>query len=167
MAKKILTVLGIFVGVIFIVGIIASQTESISTQQSKQAVVSNNTTPEEQQAQYQVVYSKDEHRTDGAPQYWILIDAIDINTDGFKVDIQNVVRDMIKKEGKKISLIIFDQLSALEENYNNETNDSRHIIATFDGDFALGLYLNQLSYFPAAIKDDPIVGQYVGSEDFN
>lgn len=129
---------------------------------------------------YEIVYSKSNHRYDGATAYWVLIDPVDISSDEFKNDIATIIREIVTDKGSKISLSIFDKKASLDINYKLYGNNSlgrattqaendeaaRHLIAMFDGDFAGNFqYENEISYFPSAIKSTPEVGGYVGTEE--
>lgn len=125
---------------------------------------------------YTIIYTKPKHRSDQASAYWILVDSVDLSSDAFKSDIENVVRKLIVEEGSKISLSIFDDRSALDVNYKQygdlslgrvRTDEEskaqeRHFVATFDGAYkAFNFqYDDELTYFPGAIKSTSVVGQY-------
>ena len=130
-------------------------------------------------ASYAVIYTKSKFRSDGASAYWVLIDAVDLSSDAFKSDIENVLKQLVVEKGSKISVSIFDQRSALDLNYKQYGDLSlgrvrtaeesqaqeRHLIAMFDGNYkAFNFqYDNELTYFPGAIKSTPVVGQYMGT----
>ncbi len=137
----------------------------------------------EAEPKYTIIYTKPKHRSDQAPAYWVLIDSVDLSSDAFKSDIENVVRKLIVEEGSKISLSIFDDRSALDVNYKQygdlslgrmRTDEEskaqeRHLLATFDGDYKTFnfQYDDELTYFPGAIKSTPAVGQYKEIAEFN
>ena len=42
-----------------------------------------------------------------------------------------------------------------------------HLIAYYDGDLSVGLYLNTLQFFPAYYKDNPVIEKYLEILEFN
>lgn len=193
MIKKTLKIIGaIFAFIIFLAIISPTPPKEVAPQNTvaiTEAVVESevpveevaDSAPEEKvsvkaEPRYTVIYTKPKHRSDQASAYWILIDTVDLSSDAFKSDVENVVRKLINEEGSKISLSIFDDRSALDVNYKQygdlslgrvRTDEEsqaqeRHFVATFDGDYKEFnfQYDDELTYFPGAIKSTPIVGQY-------
>lgn len=149
-----------------------------SIEETKQDPVPVVETEPEPAPTYTTVYTKQNYRSDGAVKLWILIEPVDVSSDAFKADVENVIRQVIKEKGAKISLSIFDQRSTLDLDYKQygdlslgrarteeeSAQMARHAIAVFDGEFGNNfMYPNELSYFPGAFKNTPEVGQYVAT----
>ena len=193
MIKKTLKIIGAIFAFIIFLAIISptppKEDVAQNTVASTEAVVESevpgeevaDSVPEETvsvkaEPRYTIIYTKPKLRSDQAAAYWVLVDPVDLSSDAFKSDVENVVRKLIVEEGTKISLSIFDDRSALDVNYKQygdlslgrvRTDEEskaqeQHFVATFDGDYqAFNFqYDDELTYFPGAIKSTPTVGQY-------
>lgn len=134
--------------------------------------------PEVETIDYTMVYTDSDARFDGGVKYYILIDPVDISDDSFKADIDNLVRKIVSEKGRKISLDIFDNRSALNVMYKqygdlslgrarSETENAlveRHLVATLDS--GLSTMPDSISFFPGTFKSHPEVGVYVENIEF-
>jgi hypothetical protein len=132
---------------------------------------------EEKLISYQIVKEAN-IRYDNATSYYILINSIDRSNSDFKSDIKEVLVELTKIKGSKISVEFFDNAEALESSYEyrinlNSSNVSEsieaerlHLIATFSGELKTNLYLNQLDFFSGASESDPDVGIFVESIEY-
>ena len=131
-------------------------------------------------AKYEVVYTKGDIRYDGGVSYYVLIDPVNLDTEDFKMQTTQIIKDMISKQGNKISIEIYDDKPTLELSYKQygdmslgrvRTDEETkmlaiHMISSYDGDLETGTYKNTLSYFPGAFKDNPNVGKYVQTIEY-
>jgi hypothetical protein len=106
-------------------------------------------------------------RYDKGKEYLVLIEEVNLKSD-FKDKIKDIIRQIVKEKGKKISVVIFDNPQALDLYYNTwvrlakTTPDTpqekllkvRHNIASFSGELETGLYFNTLSFFDAGVTGD-------------
>lgn len=131
--------------------------------------------------QYEVVQTISAHRFDGASQYYVLMDSVDLTNDDFKADVKRIISDMATKNGGKISIEVHDSQESLDLSYKQygdlslkrtltdaETSmEAEHFIAAFDGQMSTGSYMNTLSFFPGAFTTHETVGEYIETIEFN
>lgn len=121
-------------------------------------------------------------RYDKAPNYFVLIEEVDLSNDKFKDDIKNLINKIVTEKGAKISIDIFDNKNALEIFYKSHygantlgrvLNKSelaqleKHSIASFSGELEMDMYLNTLYFFPSASKSTAKVGEFVEIIEYN
>ena len=131
--------------------------------------------------QYEIVYTVTNKRFDGGINYYVLIPSINLSNAKFKDDIKEIVRDIVKQKGGKISVDIFDDREALNIMYHqygdmtlNRTRTTaedalvaQHSIASFSGELSTDFYSNTLHFFISAESSTPKVGKYVETIEFN
>ena len=93
-----------------------------------------------------------------------------------------MVKDIVVKNGNKISIDILDDEPTLELFYKSHYGSNQlgriltqnesdqvavHLIASYSGELENMVYLNQLDFFPGAFKDTPVVGEYVEFLEFD
>lgn len=129
---------------------------------------------------YQIVYIVENQRADKATCYYILIDEIDLSDNSFKNDIEAIIKDMVNKKGKKLSIEIHDHLKSLEVSYKQYGDKSlgrfrtdeedkiqeRHYIAAFSGELSTGIFFNTLYYFLNVDSVSAEVGKYADIIEF-
>lgn len=121
---------------------------------------------------------------DGKAVYFVLIDPVDLSTDGFKQDVKLVLRAVAKTNGSDVfSARILDQEAIAREAFAEETDPRvsqspdekrdfeerkrQHLVAMYSGGLNTGLgYPYDISWYPAASTDAPNVGRYAGSEEW-
>ena len=120
-------------------------------------------------------------RYDKAPSYFVLIDKVNLKKDSFLTEIERVINKIVSEKGGKITIDFFDNKKALELYYNsnyginigkllNKSENNllaQHSIASFSGENSADMHYNTLYIFPAASKDNPNVGKYVKTKEFN
>ena len=120
-------------------------------------------------------------RYDKAPSYFVLIDKVNLKNDSFVTEIERVINKIVSEKGGKINIDFFDDKKALELYYNsnyginigkllNKSENNllaQHSIAFFSGENSADMHYNTLYIFPAASKDNPNVGKYVKTKEFN
>ena len=120
-------------------------------------------------------------RYDKAPSYFVLIDKVNMKNDSFVTEIERVINKIVSEKGGKITIDFFDNKKALELYYNsnyginigkllNKSENNllaQHSIASFSGENSADMHYNTLYIFPAASKDNPNVGKYVKTKEFN
>ena len=120
-------------------------------------------------------------RYDKAPSYFVLIDKVNLKNDSFVTEIERVINKIISEKGGKITIDFFDDKKALELYYNsnyginigkllNKSENNllaQHSIASFSGENSADMHYNTLYIFPSASKDNPNVGKYVKTKEFN
>ncbi len=137
---------------------------------------------QEQVPEYQIVYELSDKRYDGGKSFYILVASIDLSTDHFKNDIKNAVDEIVKSKGRKISIDFVNDRSTLDLIYkshygnntlgrtltNDEMNDiGNALVARFDGQLDSALYLNSIDFFPGTSSDNPGVGKYVETIEYD
>jgi hypothetical protein len=172
----------------------AEKTETRTDTQENQQVTepSKNTpvaetaeTPKRQEIkvpEYEIVYEIKGKRYDGGVNYIILIDPIKAQSDSFREDVKSIIKKIVQDKGSKISVDILDDKNTLElyneSHYGNGTLDriltkqemdrvGLHLVTSFSGELKTNLYMNTLSFFPGTFTDNPRVGKYVGTIEFN
>lgn len=131
---------------------------------------------------YEIVYELKGKRYDGGVNYYVLIDPVNLANDGFKNDVQAITKQIVKDKGSKISIDFLDDKSVLELEYKSHygantlgriltkpemDKQGLHLVATFSGELAADIYPNSLAFFPSTFTDNPKVGKYVESMEFN
>ena len=120
-------------------------------------------------------------RYDKAPSYFVLIDKVNLKNDSFVNEIERVINKIVSEKGGKITIDFFDDKKALELYYNsnyginigkllNKSENNllaQHSIASFSGENSADMHYNTLYIFPSASKDNPNVGKYVKTKEFN
>ena len=120
-------------------------------------------------------------RYDKAPSYFVLIDKVNLKNNSFVTEIERVINKIVSEKGGKITIDFFDDKKALELYYNsnyginigkllNKSENNllaQHSIASFSGENSADMHYNTLYIFPAASKDNPNVGKYVKTKEFN
>lgn len=120
-------------------------------------------------------------RYDKAPSYFVLIDKVNLKNDSFVTEIERVINKIVSEKGGKINIDFFDDKKALELYYNsnyginigkllNKSENNllaQHSIASFSGENSADMHYNTLYIFPSASKDNPNVGKYVKTKEFN
>ena len=120
-------------------------------------------------------------RYDKAPSYFVLIDKVNLKNDSFVTEIERVINKIVSEKGGKITIDFFDNKKALELYYNsnyginigkllNKSENNllaQHSIASFSGENSADMHYNTLYIFPSASKDNPNVGKYVKTKEFN
>lgn len=129
---------------------------------------------------YQLVYELSDKRYDGGRDLYVLINPVDLSSDKFKDSVKAIIRDVVSKKGNKISIEIHDKRESLDLSYKQygdmslgrvrtqaESDEQEiHYIAVYSGELETGPYINSLSFFPGASKDNSVVGKYVGTLEF-
>lgn len=120
-------------------------------------------------------------RYDKAPSYFVLIDKVNLKNDSFVTEIERVINKIVSEKGGKINIDFFDDKKALELYYNsnyginigkllNKSENNllaQHSIASFSGENSADMHYYTLYIFPSASKDNPNVGKYVKTKEFN
>ncbi|MFD0050599.1 hypothetical protein ACFVHQ_14900 [Actinomycetes bacterium NPDC127524] len=130
---------------------------------------------------YKIVH-KIVKRVDGGASYYILINPVNVKNDHFKNIVKYIVKDLVHKNGGKISVEIYDNSRALDLHYklygdmslervlnkNEYIFVGNHHVAGFSGELKFGLFYNSLSYYSMAnAQDNPQVGKYAEIVEFN
>jgi hypothetical protein len=131
---------------------------------------------------YQIKHKIANHRADGGSTYFVLIPTVDLSNESFKADIKAMIKDVVRRNGKKISIDIYDDANVLDLYYRShsgintlgrvrtkaeQNSGTYHNVASFDGQLSTGFYKNTLYFFPGAFKKTPKVGEYVETVEFN
>jgi len=131
---------------------------------------------------YQIIYELSNIRYDGGKSFYVLIEKVDLSNADFKNDIKNIVDEIVKIKGEKISIDFVNNKETLDliykSHYGNNTlgriltkdemdtiGDSN--VAQFSGQLETLIYLNTLSFFPGTFSDNPKVGKYVETIEYN
>lgn len=121
-------------------------------------------------------------RYDGGKSFYVLIDSVSLENADFKNGIKAVVEKIVSEKGNKISVDILDDKATMDLYYRSHYASNQlgrvmsvsernqigiHLIASYNGEFEMGTYLNGLDFFPGANEDDLKVGKYVESLEFD
>jgi hypothetical protein len=134
--------------------------------------------PEVKIPKYEIIHEVSGKRYDGGKIYYVLIDPIKLSDSSFKDDIKNIINNITKEKGAKISVNIYDKKAALESSYDEESyliapsqkenmEAETHNVAIFSGELRMNIYPNTLSFFPATFTDNKTVGKYLETIEFN
>jgi len=155
-----------------------AKTEPVSIENTS----SNMLLAEPKALDYKIVHEISNKRYDGGKNYFVLIEKVDLSTKNFKVEIRQIVDEIVKSKGEKISIEFVNDRNVLdliyESHYGKNTlgriltkEELEKIglaeVASFDGKLDTGLYQNTLSFFPGIFKDNPTVGEYVETVEYN
>lgn len=137
---------------------------------------------EKSKLNYQIVYEIDDIRYDGGKNYYVLIDRVDLSNPEFKDKIKRMIDEIVELKGEKISVDFLDNNDYLDLYYKSQygkmtlgrilTKDEQEkiglsLIASYSGQLSTEIYLNSLAFFPGAFTDNPLVGKYVESVEYN
>jgi hypothetical protein len=129
---------------------------------------------------YQIV-NETHSRYDGAPTEYVLINPVNLSTTQFKNDVRSGLRDIVRKNGGKISVEIHESAGSLAVSYRQHGDmslgrtrtsaeddiEARHFVGAYDGELAPAPSPHDLQWFPAAFTSTPGVGPYVGNEEYD
>jgi len=119
---------------------------------------------------------------DGGKNYYVLVSSIDPASSAFKGDMKTIIKKIVSEKGNKISVDILDDKATMDIYYRSHYASNQlgrvisvsernqigiHLIASYNGEFEMGTYLNGLDFFPGANEDDSKVGGYVESLEFD
>ncbi len=131
---------------------------------------------------YQIVYEVSNKRYDGGKNFYVLVNDINLNNDGFKNDIKKIVDEIVKTKGGKIGIDFINNKEVLDLYYKSHYGSNtlgrilnksevdkvgQSLVAKFSGELKADIYLNTLSFFPGTFTDDPKVGKYVETIEYN
>jgi hypothetical protein len=131
---------------------------------------------------YDIAYELSNVRYDGGKNYYVLVSSIDPASSAFKGDMKTIIKKIVSEKGNKISVDILDDKATMDIYYRSHYASNQlgrvisvsernqigiHLIASYNGEFEMGTYLNGLDFFPGANEDDSKVGGYVESLEFD
>lgn len=131
---------------------------------------------------YQIVYEISNNRYDGGKNFYVLVDKIDLQTADFKNEIKKMVDEVVRQKGQKISIDFINDRAVLDlihsSHYGKNTlgriltkaetdKVGDALVAQFSGQLEANIYLNTLSFFPGTFTDNPRVGKYVETIEYN
>jgi hypothetical protein len=131
---------------------------------------------------YKIIYEVGNKRYDGGKNFYVLIDGIDLDNASFKDEIKKIVDEIVKVKGGKIGIDFINNKEVLDLIYNSHyginTLDriltktemdkiGTSLVAQFSGQLKTDIYLNTLSFFPGTFTDNPKVGKYVETIEYN
>lgn len=95
-----------------------SKQEVQTPEPTKQVVVTPEQTKQKKEIpQYQIVYTLLKKRYDGGKTFYALINPVDLSNDSFKKVIKDITKDLVDKNGSKISIEIHDKKESLNISY--------------------------------------------------
>jgi hypothetical protein len=153
-------------------------TQSATTQQAE--TTSARSSVESSSNRYRIVYAESSLRNDNGLYFFVLTDPVDLTNEYFISRIEAIVRSLVKANGNKITIDIFDNREALDVQYKvwvlkeiNEPLDKeqealaeRHQIASFEGGTILGPSSNTIILFPNATNKASEVSDLSRSYEF-
>jgi len=131
---------------------------------------------------YQIVYELSDKRYDGGKNFYVLVDKIDLSSADFKNDIKKMVDEIVKTKGGKIWIDFVNNRETLDLIYKSHYGSNtlgrvltkaemdkvgESLVAQFSGQLETDIYLNTLSFFPGTFTDNPKVGKYVETIEYN
>lgn len=134
------------------------------------------------QLDYKIIYELSGKRYDGGKNFYVLVNKVDLNTADFKNDIEKMIDEIVKIKGDKISIDFVNNKEILDliykSHYGNNTlgriltkteidKIGQSLIAQFSGQLKTDIYFNTLSFFPGAFTDNPKVGKYIETIEYN
>jgi hypothetical protein len=145
--------------------------------------------PAEQPApkpKYQILKESKSERFDKAPTLYVLVDPVDTSNDGFKSTIKTVVQDISKeRKSADFTVYIYDNAQVAAWEYSQgiphgqadaeskAAQSAQHLIADYSGGIDVDTAQRStadkaytVSYFSGADKQTPVVGHWVGTEQF-
>ena len=174
------------VGVILFVGIIGSACGTSETAERTAATETPTASltpapPPPATPTYSVI-GQSGNRYDGQPVYFVVIDPVDLSTDGFKQNIKLVIQAVANTHGSPdFSARVFDDEDIASEAFSEETHPplgspdeirafedlkAQHLVAMYAGGFETMPEPYVLRWYPGAFTGTPNVGQYVDSEEW-
>lgn len=130
---------------------------------------------------YEIIYELLKKRYDDGKYYYVLMNNVNTSNDKFKNDIKIIIKKITQEKGTKISIEFYDKKEILELSYKQygtlslkkpltqeETFEkSVHHIADYSGELENGIYFNTLTFFPSTFTDNPKVGKWLETIEFN
>jgi uncharacterized membrane protein YqjE len=175
--------------ILIIIGIVKNPTTntSISQQQTKHVVkdtpiVKKQEVKEVKKLDYQIVYEIGNLRYDGGKNFYVLVNKVDLSNADFKDSIKKTVDEIVKLKGDKISIDFANDKEILDLFYKSHYGNNmlgriltkeelskigNALIADFSGQLQTADYLNSLYFFPSTFTDNPKVGKYVETLEYN
>jgi hypothetical protein len=156
---------------------------SIFATGSPPATTTESTPPPPATPHYRIILPSPK-RKDGKPNYFVVIDPVDLSSDSFKRDVKLVVQSIAKTttSGPDFSARIFDDEAVAAAYLSQETDPSlgqsrdeiseyldergQHLVATYQGGLQIGEWKYHIAWYPGAFTDTPNVGPYVSSEEW-
>jgi len=147
--------------------------------ENKESVQTNE---EVKKLDYQIVYELSDKRYDGGKNFYVLVDKIDLSSADFKNDIKKMVDKIVKTKGGKIGIDFVNNKETLDLIYKSHYGSNtlgriltkaeidkvgESLVAQFSGQLETDIYLNTLSFFPGTFTDNPKVGKYVETIEYN
>lgn len=136
----------------------------------------------ESKLNYQIKYTLTDKRYDGGKSFYVLVDSVDLSNNNFKDEMRSIIREIVKEKGNKISIDILDDKDVLDLFYKSHYGANQlgrilnqeelnkvgnHLIASYSGDLETGIYLNTLYFFSGTFTNNPTVGKYVETVEFD
>lgn len=130
--------------------------------------------------QYSVV-GQTSWRRDGQPRYHVVIDPVDLTTDGFKQNVKLMTAASAQTKGDNdFTVRIFDDEGIATESYRTDPGGSdpsagtkeflalkrQHLVAIYGGGLPAALCPYELGWYPTAFTSTPNVDMYVGNEEW-
>jgi len=131
---------------------------------------------------YQIVYEVSNKRYDGGKNFFVLVDRIDLSNLDFKNSIKEIITEIVKNKGEKISIYFVNNKEILDLIYKSHYGNNslgrvltkvemdkvgESLIAQFSGQLETDVYFNTLSFFPGTFTDNSNVGKYVETVEYN
>jgi hypothetical protein len=122
---------------------------------------------------YQIIRSTISLRKDGGQTLFILVPKVDLKLMKHVIQIKNLIKLLVvtEKRPENISMLIFDDLSILEEVYSKsaitDLNVASHYLAKYEATPAKGVYQNTLIIFPFAPSSNSAITAKTDIIDFN
>lgn len=140
------------------------------------------TNEEIKKLEYEIMYEVSNKRYDGGKNFYAFVDKVDLSNADFKNDIKKMVDEIVKIKGEKISIDFVNDKGTLDliykSHYGNNTlgriltktemdKVGNSLVSQFSGQLETDIYLNSLSFFSGTFTDNPKVGKYVETIEYN
>jgi len=127
----------------------------------------------EQYPSYEIVKTVTTLREDKGETLFVLVPPVDLELRNHVVQTKNLIKKLvvIQKRAENISILVFDDLTALEKVFENpnteDLNVPAHYLARYDGSPANGVYQYTLVIFPIAPESNPAIQSQTDTIEFN
>jgi hypothetical protein len=122
---------------------------------------------------FEIVKTSTTLRTDNGQTLFVLVPTVNLELRNHVMQTKNLIKKLVvtEKRPENISILIFDDITALEKVFENPQTDDlnvpAHFLARYDGNPADTTYQNTLVIFPIAPDSNPAIKAQNDTIDFN
>jgi type III secretory pathway lipoprotein EscJ len=122
---------------------------------------------------YEIIHRTNALREDGGETLFVLVPLVDLELRTYVNQIKNLIKQLVvlDKRPENISIMVFDEIEALEKVYQKanttDLNVPAHFLANYFGSPSDGVYRSNLVIFPIAPDSNPAVKVRQDTIDFD